>query len=186
MWISDYILFCFKQVSVNNNSVTKMAEWSWLFLEIWSPPLIRRHDIVTRRGAENTDTCFLPLFCSHSLSDFFVFLQYTLEECKHLTLLAHAQFPDGMLCLRSERNPQAVGPVFPLLHCDIFLRCSIWQISAVHLLKSDGPVGNWRLPEDASIFGASKLTDSLFERWHEDKWAQAGCGEWCIMAIILP
>lgn len=35
-------------------------------------------------------------------------------------------------------------------------------------------------------FWASKLTDSLFERCHEDKWAQAGCGEWSIMDIILP
>lgn len=34
------------------------------------------------------------------------------------------------------------------------------------------------------LWAISKLTDSLFERWHEDKWAQADCGEWCIIDII--
>lgn len=30
---------------------------------------------------------------------------------------------------------------------------AIWQISAAHLLMNDLPVGNWRLPEDSSVWG---------------------------------
>lgn len=64
---------------------------------------------------------------------------------------------------------------------------ALWQISAAHLLMNDLPVGNW-LPawRLISLGGISKLTDSLFERWHEDKWEQLYCGEWCITDIILP
>lgn len=50
-----------------------------------------------------------------------LFFQHTLEESKHSTLSAHAQ----PLCLRSEKNPQAV---FSRLYCEIFLSCYLTDI----------------------------------------------------------
>lgn len=61
------------------------------------------------------------LLLSCCAPDFFSFFQYTLEESKHLMLSAQAQ----LLCLRSEKNPQAA---FPLLYCEIFLRCYLTDI----------------------------------------------------------
>lgn len=147
-------------------------------------------DILLIRGDDDTvTTAFVTILLSHCTPHlFFLLLIYSAGRHKTLDAVSTCTFSWQPAVFEEWEEPTSCHScVSPAL---------LWHISEMQYLTNflcpspdEGRTGLWatdRLPEDTSILGASKLTESLFEKWHEDKWAQASCSARCITDIILP
>lgn len=137
-------------------------------------------DIVTSGGANDTVTSdfvtsFALMLCTRLLLFFSIYSggKQALDAFSSSTVTVSEEREESTSCV----SPALLWNIFEMLF-DRYLLPTCWWMSC--LWATDACL------KTHQFGGISKLTDSLFERWHEDKWAKPYCGEWCITDIILP